>query len=78
METIRELPVTFDGESSPATLEAGVKIAITESDYETYIAFITEDGRTGRILVSRDVENWGWLIDGIHESEYLESIPYAG
>ncbi len=78
METIRELPVTFDGESSPATLEAGVKIAITESDYETYIAFITEDGRTGRILVSRDVENWGWLIDGIHESEYFESIPYAG
>ncbi len=78
METIKELPVTFDGESSPSTLEAGVKIAITESDYESFVAFLTEDGRTGRIAVKSDVENWGWLIDGIHESEYFENIPYAG
>ncbi len=76
--TTRELPVTFDGESAPSTLEKGVKLATTQTDLETYVGFVTEDGREGRIAVVRDTENWGWLIDGINESEFFEVVPYAG
>lgn len=78
--TKRELPVTLDGETEPSMLEKGVKIAVTSSDYESFVTFVTEDGRTGRIDMEKndDPDEWGWKIDGLSEGEYFEGVPYAG
>ncbi len=59
------------------TVEAGEKILPLASDGCERLWFETEDGKNGVLLLVPDEENM-WLIDGVPEAEYFESLPYAG
>lgn len=75
--TTRELPVTLQDGAS-ATLPAGARFVVTETDKASFVGFLTEDGQRGRIAVAPDVENgWGFLVNGASEYDYFEYVPYA-
>lgn len=75
--TVRELPyTTFDG--ADAVLPIGETLTLIDTDYSTYFRFLTQSGITGSIAVEPAADYWGVLIDGAHESEYFNDIPYAG
>ena len=59
------------------TLKIGEKICPLASDGCERMWFETEEGQGGVLLLTLDKENM-WLIDGIPEAEYFESLPYAG
>ncbi len=59
------------------TLKIGEKICPLASDGCERLWFETEEGQGGVLLLTPDKENM-WLIDGIPEAEYFESLPYAG
>lgn len=77
LKLTRELQVTMQ-DGTPGTLSAGTRLVITETDKQSFVGFLTEDGLRGRIAVAPDEENgWGFLIDGASEYDYFEYIPYA-
>jgi hypothetical protein len=59
------------------TLKIGEKICPLASDGCERLWFETEEGQGGVLLLTPDKENM-WLIDGVPEAEYFESLPYAG
>ncbi|HOS18642.1 MAG TPA: hypothetical protein PK438_05085 [Clostridia bacterium] len=78
--TAAEFPVTLDGANAPTTLPVGTRLVPLDTDGETYMHFITEDGTTGTILLARnsDPDTWGFTIDGVPEDELFSNLPYAG
>ncbi len=68
-----------DLDGRPAgVLSPGEKIMITASDKRTFARFVTRDGTAGTLTVSADVERgWGWLVNGVHEDDLFEAVPYA-
>lgn len=74
---VRDLDVTLE-DGSEATLGAGEKLIITETDKTSYVNFLTQSGIRGTIPIEPNtVEGWGFMIRGIAEGEYFEYIPYA-
>ena len=59
------------------TLQPGEKILPLASDGCERLWFETAEGKGGVLLLTPDEENM-WLIDGVPEAEYFESLPYAG
>ena len=59
------------------TLKPGEKICPLASDGCERLWFERSDGQGGVLLLTPDEENM-WLIDGVPEAEYFESLPYAG
>lgn len=80
LTTVRELPVTVDGQE--AVLKPGTQIKITATDNESLAYYRCEDdGTEGEIRFTRGNEEgnmWIIFIDGIPDYEYFESLPYAG
>lgn len=77
LELAKEMSVTLEGEKTD--LSAGTKIMLISTDYESEADFILKDGRTGTLSVQKDIDGWGWLIDGESEQDYFTSyLPYAG
>lgn len=77
LKLIRELDVTLE-DGSKATLGAGERMLITETDKTSYVNFQTESGVRGTIPIEPNTENgWGFMINGIEEGAYFEYIPYA-
>ena len=76
---VQAIPVTFveNFEMSAGELQPGERILLTRFDKIADAFFVTEDGRHGFITAEEDEENWGWIINGIHESELFEYVPYA-
>ncbi len=68
-----------DLDGRPAgVLRPGEKIMITASDKRTFVRFVTRDGAAGTLAVSADYERgWGWLVNGVHEDDLFENVPYA-
>ena len=59
-------------------LAPGDRILIYASDKREYAWFATPDGITGVLAISPDYQRgWGWLIEGLSESECFEYVPYA-
>ena len=70
------VPCHIDGVD--AVLAPGDRILITGSDKESEASFLTQDGRTGTLVVFPDYEKgWGWQVDGISEDDLFEHVPYA-
>ena len=66
----------IDGQAM--ALEPGEKLMITATDKSSFVEFVTQDGREGRLAISRNyIQGWGWLVEGIPEEEIFESVPYA-
>ncbi|MCD8232712.1 MAG: DUF3298 and DUF4163 domain-containing protein [Clostridiales bacterium] len=79
LTTMKELPVTVDGETT--MLPEGSRIRITGTDNEGTASFTDEDtDAAGSILYERGDgdDAWTLYIDGVSEYEYFEMIPYAG
>lgn len=77
LNPIKEVPVTFS-DGSTGTLAAGEKFVITGTDKVSFAEFITQDGRTGSILIAENTqEGWGYEINGEADYTYFEYIPYA-
>lgn len=74
----KELPckLMVDGELKDATLDAGTKIAICDSDGEGVAGFQLEDGTYGEI--QEEISDNQRLINGTDENEFFEQLPYAG
>lgn len=59
------------------TLQPGSRIIPLASDGCERLWFETEKGKNGVLLLVPDEEDM-WLIDGVPEAEYFETLPYAG
>ena len=75
LKTVKELPVALEGVGS--VLPAGTELSLTGFDGDTAY-FVTKEGTAGTILLEKNDSFWGWLIDGVEETEYFENLPYAG
>lgn len=77
LTTIKELPVTVDGQQT--TLPAGTQIYIEATDNAGTVWFSTADDVTsGEIHYENSEDDYPLYIDGVSEYEYFESLPYAG
>jgi len=79
LNPVQVVPVTFieNYAGVPGELQPGERILPTHFDKIADLFFVTEDGREGYITAAFDEENWGWMIDGVHETELFEYVPYA-
>ena len=59
------------------TLNPGNRILATASDGCERMWFETDEGKSGVLLLQPDEEHM-WLIDGVPEAKYFESLPYSG
>ena len=79
LTTIRELPVTINGQQT--TLPVGTSLFIDATD-NAGTAWFTTDGDSdiisGEIHYERREDDYQIYIDGISEYEYFEMLPYAG
>lgn len=79
--TIRELPVTVEGQKQ--MLPVGSSLHITGTDNAGIVWFEGTDGDGGQtvegeIHYERREDEYQHYIDGISEYEYFESLPYVG
>lgn len=65
-------------EKKDEILPSGTEFTVRKTDGETFVEMELSDGRRCDILLERDMENYGFLIDGINEFECFEMLPYAG
>lgn len=73
----REIPVTME-DGSEGTLPVGARFLVTETDKQSYVGFLTEDGLRGRLAIEPNAEaGWGFLIGGRSEYDFFEYVPYA-
>lgn len=63
-----------DGGSIPA----GTELKITGTDFESFVSVKTKDGTSGKLKLSVNDGDSGWLINGSPESEIFKDLPYAG
>lgn len=76
--TSAEFPVTIDGSGETSALPVGTKLIPIDTDGETYLHFITQEGVTGVINVTLNTDSWGFSINGVEEFELFSNEPYAG
>ncbi len=73
----RELPVTIDG--AAATLPVGTKLMPTTMAVDGSWATVqTEEGVIATVTFTRMEDQWEPLINDTPESNYFETVPYAG
>lgn len=79
LNPVQAIPVTFikNYTEVPGMLQPGERILLTHFDKVADAFFITEDGREGYLTARPDSDNWGWKINGTHETELFEYVPYA-
>ncbi len=80
LKTIREIPVVWVLESGDVagSITAGSSLTVSGSDGESAVWFTDENGKIGRIELTPNTGEWGYLIDGVPEYECFETLPYAG
>lgn len=79
LEIIKPLPVIIENE--PTTVPVGERIYVIGTNNTDTIYFQIEGtSQYGTIQFTREPGEWsfGIMIDGIPESEYFKSLPYAG
>ncbi len=72
-------PIAYTGVggSASGTLQKGERILVYATDKDSRAWFMTRDGGRGVLRLSRNYDDWGWLVDGKPESECFEYVPYA-
>lgn len=77
--TVRDaLPCVNEATGEAMTLPTGASVRPAATDLATYVTCELKDGTRVRIAIAKDTENWGWLIDGVHETEWFDQLMYAG
>ena len=79
LTTMRELPVTIDGQQT--TLPAGISLFIDATDNVGTAWFTTDEDSgaiSGEIHFERREDDYRLYINGISEYEYFEMLPYVG
>lgn len=71
------LPVVAEG-GTETTLDAGTELLLTETDEESYALLETRDGASYRVDISKQGDDWQWMIGGVSESDWFGELPYAG
>jgi len=65
-------------DGSEATLPAGEKLLVIATDKKETAHFITPDGRVGALDITPDYDRgWGWMVNGMGETDCFEYVPYA-
>ena len=65
-------------DGSEATISAGEKMVVTETDKVSFVGIETQSGTKGTVPIEPDVEEgWGFTIYGENEYEYFDYVPYA-
>ena len=68
-----------DMEGKDVTLPAGTRLLLRETDEESYAILEGEDGTLYRAALSLNEElDWGWIIGGMSETEWFDTLLYAG
>lgn len=73
----KALPVVMS-DNSQATLPVGTQLYVTSTDAQSVVYFKTDSGLTGEIAVEQADDGYSWMIAGVSEYEYFETLPYAG
>ncbi len=77
LTTIRELPVAVDGE--PAILPVGSRLKLTATNRNGILRYeLMGSMEEGEIHYTTGENGWPVYIDGVEDTEYFESLPYAG
>ncbi len=78
-KTVMNLPVQIwsSGDYVSKVLAPGTVISFVETDGESYISFVLDDGTEGYISFEWN-SDWIELIDGIRAYEYFEELPLFG
>ena len=73
----KALPVTMS-DGSQTSLPVGTQLSVTATDAQSVVFFKTGAGSTGSIAIEQAGDGYSWLIGGVSENEYFETLPYAG
>ncbi|MDO4296521.1 MAG: DUF3298 domain-containing protein, partial [bacterium] len=76
----RDIPAwkeNADGSEERTVLPAGSHFHLRETDGESYVKGILDDGESYRISIEKSSE-WGHNIEGVFEEECFDGIMYAG
>ena len=73
----KALPVTMS-DGSQTSLPVGTQLYVTATDAQSVVFFKTGAGSTGSIAIEQAGDGYSWLIGGVSENEYFETLPYAG
>lgn len=86
LNPIVDIPAMFmeDGDEYEGVIRAGEKLLVTASDKYSVVYFRLQDGRQGYFYAAPNVvhSEWGdytdgYNVNGMHEQEVFEYIPYA-
>ena len=73
----KALPVTMS-DGSQTSLPVGTQLSVTATDAQSVVFFKTGTGSTGSIAIEQADDGYSWLIGGVSENDYFETLPYAG
>lgn len=59
-------------------ITAGSELKITGTDFENFVSVTTKDGASGKLQLSTNSGDSGWLINSTPESQAFQELPYAG
>ena len=59
-------------------ISAGTELKVTGTDFESFVSVKTKDGAGGKLELTTNSGDSGWLINGIPEGEAFQELPYAG
>ncbi len=71
------LPIYMSG-TAPEVLAPGTKIIVTETDRESFVNVVLQNGGWGRIDLEWKKGEYRAYIAGLPEDDYFEYLPYAG
>lgn len=60
------------------TIASGTEVRVTGTDFESFVSIEAKDGTAGKLNLSKNSGDTGWLINGTPEAELFQSLPYAG
>lgn len=72
-----EVTILDSDSEKQETLPAGTSYTITATDEKSFAEAELEDGRSCRLALKKDDDNWEWKINGVGEYECFETIIYA-
>ncbi len=61
-----------------STISAGTELKVTGTDFKNFVSVKTKDGAGGKLELTSNSGDGGWLINGIPENEAFQELPYAG
>lgn len=59
------------------TIAAGTPVKVIETDLSSYVTVQAEDGTAGKLQLSQNSGDTGWLVNGTPEGTLFSDLPYA-